>query len=155
LKARIGDIVEITTSKGLAYAVYTHRHTKPPKYGALLRVFDGIFSVQPDDIASLARIPIRFSTFFPLQAAVNKDLVRIIGNITVPENLKPFPVFRSGTTNPKTKKVAMWWLWDGDREWRVGNLTDEQRKLSFRGTWNDTFLRDRIEAGWRPENDPR
>lgn len=40
-RARIGGIVEIPTKNGLAYAQYTHNHTEPPKYGQLLRVFEG------------------------------------------------------------------------------------------------------------------
>ena len=35
-RLKIGDIVEIETSKGNVYAQYTHKHKQ---YGALLRVF--------------------------------------------------------------------------------------------------------------------
>jgi hypothetical protein len=155
MKVRIGNIVEIQTSKGLAYAQYSHKHDKPPKYGALLRVFDQIFQEQPADLEGLTRLPIQFSIFFPLQTAVNQNIVKIVGNITVPENLRSFPLFRSGTPDRETKKVATWWLWDGEREWRVGELTPEQRKLPIEGVWNDTMLIRRIESGWRPENDSR
>jgi len=55
--------------------------------------------------------------------------------------------------NPVTRKVDVWWLWDGQEEWKVGDLTAEQRRLSIRGVWNDTLLRDRLESGWRPETD--
>ena len=41
MKATIGDVIEIVTSKGLAYAQLTHRHTAPPRYDALIRVFSG------------------------------------------------------------------------------------------------------------------
>ena len=156
MKVRIGDIIEIRTSRGLAYAIYTHRHDKPPRYGALLRVFDRLFSSRPDALEEIAKLPVRFSTFFPLQAATNRGLVEVVGNVSVPENLAPFPVFRAaGLPDLKTKKVHAWWLWDGVKEWRVGALTPEQRKLPIRGAVNDTMLVSRIEKDWRPENDPR
>jgi hypothetical protein len=47
MKIRFGDIAEIKTSIGLAYAIYTHRHTQPPKYGALIRVFDQLYQSRP------------------------------------------------------------------------------------------------------------
>jgi hypothetical protein len=155
MKAKVGDIVEIATSKGLAYAIYTHRHTEPPNFGALLRVFDRLYSSRPLDFDEVVKIPIRFSTFFPLQAALNKNMVGIVANVPVPKALCSFPIFRSGNPDPITKKVETWWLWDGENEWRVGNLTPEQRSLSFAATWTPKFLIGRIEAGWRPETDPR
>jgi YD repeat-containing protein len=41
----------------------------------------------------------------------------------------------------------------GEKEWKVGDITAEQRKLPLRGIWNDTLLVERIEAGWSPSND--
>jgi hypothetical protein len=153
MKVQFGDILEIRTSKGLAYAIYTHRHEQSPKYGALIRVFDQLYQSRPVGISDLVNIPIRFSTFFPLQAAVEKGIVEIVGNVSTPDSLKSFPLFRSGVIDPQTKKVRTWWLWDGEKSWRVGDLTIEQRSLPIRGIWNDTYLVHRIEEGWRPEND--
>jgi len=42
-RVKIGDIIEIPTSKGLAYAQYTHNHKQRPHFGALIRVLDGLF----------------------------------------------------------------------------------------------------------------
>jgi hypothetical protein len=155
MKVRFGDIVEIKTSKGLAYAIYTHRHTQPPKYGALIRVFDQLYQSRPVRTDELISTPIRFSAFFPLQAAVTKGIVEVVGHVSIPKNLLPFPLFRSGIVDPQTKRVRIWWIWDGKKSWRVGDLTSEQRKLPIRGVWNDTYLVHRIEEGWRPEKDSR
>ena len=57
--------------------------------------------------------------------------------------------------DPQTGKVAIWWLWDGEKEWRVGSLDAKQRKLPIRSVWNDTMLIERIDAGWTAESDPR
>ena len=43
---------------------------------------------------------------------------------------------------------------DGEKEWRIDGMTQEQRKLSIRGVWNDTLLVERINACWTPETDP-
>ncbi len=63
------------------------------------------------------------------------------------------PTFRTGVINPKTGKVDVWWLWDGNREWKIGAISEEQRKFPIRGSWNDTLFIERIEEGWLPEKD--
>ena len=156
MRVRIGDIIEIRTSRGLAYAIYTHCQAAPPKYGAMLRVFEGFYKSRPQDLPALSVRPIQFTTFFPLQAAVSRRLVDAIGNVSVPEPLKPFPLFRCGASmDSTTQKVKTWWLWDGTSEWRVAALSADQRKLPIRGIWNYAYLVSRIEQGWRPETDPR
>jgi hypothetical protein len=151
-KAKFGDVIEIQTHDGLAYALYTHRNEK---YGALLRVFGRVFASRPSSFNWLSEEPPQFDAFFPLQAALQKGIVETVGDVEVPPALQGFPVFRNGTPDPSTRKVENWWLWDGDKEWQVGKLTSEQRKLPLLGVINDTLLRQRIEAGWTAENDRR
>ena len=68
---------------------YTHiGHDKPPRFGALLRVCDGLYSSRPSDIHGIVKGPVRFSLFFPLQAAVDRGLVEVIGNVAIPKNLQ-------------------------------------------------------------------
>lgn len=150
VKLKIGDVVEIKTAKGLAYAQYAHKHKQ---YGALLRVFGDFHDNRPNGFAELVKNKPTFMCFFPLNAAVDQGIVSIVDNVALPTEAQAFPVFRSGVTDPSTRKVGVWWLWDGEKEWRVGDLTAEQRKLSIRGVWNDTLLIERIESGWTPETD--
>jgi hypothetical protein len=150
-KIQIGDTIEIPTSKGLAYAQYSHNH---PRYGALLRILPGTFATRPDELERLVCQPEVFVTFFPLQAALNKGIFEVVSNFSVPESAKNLPLFRTGVIDPKTGRVKVWWLWDGQREWRVGDISREQRKLPFREIWNDTLLIERIESGWTPYTDP-
>jgi hypothetical protein len=154
-RLHFGDIVEIKTGKGLAYAIYTHRHATPPKFGDLIQVFDCLYESRPVDIESIAKNPIRFATFFPVRVALNRGLVERVGTISIPDDLKSFPTFRSGNPDSKTKKVSTWWLRDFERDktWQVGSLTPEQKKLPILGVWNNSYLIRRIEEGWRPEND--
>ena len=149
-RIKIGDIVEISTAKGFSYTQFIHKH---PKYGALLRVLPGFFDHRPSTFLSLVNSRDMFMCFFPLQAAVNREIFNVVGNLPLPEKAKKFPLFRAGNENPQTGKVEIWWLWDGEKEWKIGNLSAEQRKLPVLGVWNDTLLKDRIEAGWLPEKD--
>jgi hypothetical protein len=150
-KLKLGDVVEIRTSKGLAFAQYTHQHKQ---YGAMLRVFRDIFQARPSNMEDLIKLHPAFICFFPLKAAVDQGIFSIVANIAVPVEAQNFPVFRAGVISPTTGKVEVWWLWDGEKEWRVDKLTAEQRQYPIRGVWNDTLLIERIEAGWTPENDP-
>jgi hypothetical protein len=143
-RPRIGDILEIPLpGNGLGYAQYTHKHAA---YGALLRVFDVREKVT--NFSSLFANEILFSTFFPLSAALNQNILSVASNQPLPAAFQPFPVFRAGVQN-KQGKVEVWWLWDGVKEWRVGTLSDEEMKFPIRGVINDTLLIERIRERWR------
>jgi hypothetical protein len=150
MSVKIGDVVEVNTEKGYAYCLYTHKHKQ---YGALLRVWSRQYAEPLTHFDALVREPPTFSCFFPLGAAVKRQLVRVVGRVAVPSELEPFPIFRSGMVDPATRKVAVWWLWDGTKEWRIGSLEPAQRALPISEVWNDTALRQRIESGWTPETD--
>ena len=150
-KPKIGDIIEIPTKKGLAYAQYTHQHSQ---FGGLIRVFDVLFENRPSDFSKLVTAPVRFSTFFPVAAAIKRGIFAVVGHRDVAPQNKSFPLFRDGVADPKTNKVKVWWLWDGEKEWKVGEITPEQRMLPLRAIWNDTLLIEKIESGWTPSNDP-
>ena len=150
-KARIGDIVEIPTCKGLAYAQFSHYHAlKPNNWGALLRVLHGTFARRPGFLAELAAGKEAFCTFFPLQASINRKLVTIVGHEELPVHAQAFPVFRSGVPNPATGKVEVWWPWDGVEECKVGKLTSEQLDLPLLQIPSYPMLVDWIETGWTP-----
>ncbi len=154
VRPRIGDIIEIPTPKGLAYAQFTHKHDTPPRFGALLRVLPGLFAQRPVDFADLVCRQPAFSTFFPLGAACNRGIVRVVASEEIPRHSESFPIFRSSHRDKTGKRAGPWFLWDGQREWRVEDLSNEQlRDYPPRGIWNDTLLIERILAGWRHEHD--
>jgi len=150
-RCKIGDVIEIPTRIGLAYAQYSCRHSN---YGYLLRVLQTTYQSRPDHLADMVREKEKFVAFFPLQAAINREIFHVIANFPVPSEASGCPIFRTGMPDPQTRKVEIWWLWDGEKSWKVGELTSAQRKLPLRGIWNDTLLIERIETGWLPENDP-
>lgn len=151
-RAQPGDIIEVSTAKGLAYVQYTHQH---PTHGGLIRVFDAVFESRPSGFAEIVKGPVRFSTFFPVRAAVHRGIFKVVGHEVIAPQNAAFPIFRIGIEDPKSKKVALWWFWDGEREWAVGQITSEQRKMPLRAVWNATMLIERIETGWTPQDDPR
>jgi hypothetical protein len=151
-RPQIGDIVEITTSKGLAYALYSHEHDKQPRMGSLLRVLPGLFSKRPETFSEMTQKKEQFAVFFPLRAAVKQGIVQIIAHEKLPDWAIRFPVFRNGLPD-RYGKVHDWWLWDGEKEWKVGKLTPEMRLYPDLGVVNDTRLIEMIEAGYNPEND--
>lgn len=144
-RLKVGDIFRVTTSKGYAYGIYTHRD---PVFGALVVLFKGFFSDLPSQGFFEETGEIQFRVFFPLSYALKSGKIKIVGNIQLPKRLQDFPLFRSGLPNPSTHKIDNWWLWDGTREWYVGRLSPEQWELPVKELWNDTLLIENIESGW-------
>jgi hypothetical protein len=157
-KIKLGDVIAISTARGKAYAQYCfhHRYLDASRaggsYGALIRILPGIFPEQPINLDSLVEAEHLYSIFFPLQAAVNRGIVTVVGNYRIPPFAQPLPLFRHGFGHPKTNKVAEWSVWDGDKLTKVGALTPQIKKLPLLSIWNDTLLRERIESGWLPEH---
>lgn len=139
VRPKVGDICRIDTDCGAAYFQYTHKHER---YGALIRVFPGIFHAEPD-LAALIEDDSIYTTFFPLGAACNRGITKIVAEAEVKPQWAKFPMFRAAVVLPDGRS-GPWWLWDGEREWKVGTLRPEHEKLPLRGVCNDTFLIDKI-----------
>ena len=153
-KIKIGDIIEIKTGKGLSYAQYSHEHVAHPKFGSLIRVLPGFHKERPTDFANIVKQKATFVVFVALQHMVNENYVMVVNNQPVPPDAQVFPVFRNGIPDPKTRKVKIWWFWDGEKEWKVGNLTNEEKRMPILAIIGDELLVKRIESGWTPETDP-
>jgi hypothetical protein len=145
-KPQIGDVVEIRTNRGLAYALYTHEHEQ---YGSLLRVFSRILLERPREFETFLAEQTQFDTFYPLLGAAKRGIVKIAGHVEIPANLQRFPIFRAEGGISRDGRVLNWWLWDGVREWRIGDLSSNQKQFPIRGTVNHTLLVERIESGWK------
>lgn len=143
-RPKIGDIIEIPLpGERFGYAQYTHKHKI---YGALLRVF--LVREKVVNIAELSNAPHQFTTFFPLAAALNKQIVIIVGNLPLRNEFMEFPIFRTGVAN-LSGVVDVWWLWDGENEERIGKLSPKQMEYPIRNVINDTLLIERIDSGWQ------
>jgi hypothetical protein len=150
-RPKIGDVIEIDTGEGFAYAHYSHKHEE---WGCLLRVYNKRYPERPVDLAAAVAGEPTFYKFFPLGSYVHRGVVTIADHVPLSEAAMVFPRFRNG--NPDLAgKVHLWSIWDGERSVRVGPLTDEIRTLSQLGLCDDVFLIHQIVTGWTPETDPR
>ncbi len=151
-RVRIGDVIEIPTAKGLAYAQLSHN---VKRWGSLLRILPGFRASRPERFSDLVGQKERFVVFFPLQAAVNRNIFEVVEHEEVPEHARPLPLFRAAGFIDREGHVHDWWLWDGETNRKIGNLDDETRKLPMLEVWNDTLLIQRIEEEWTPATDHR
>ena len=145
---RIGDVIEIPIVDQYAYAHYSHEHKT---YGALLRVMPATFAARPSDFEWISGAEPQFLCFFPLVAAIKQGLVERAGRAHLAEAAQAFPVFRASVR--AADGWGPWWLWDGEKEWRIGALQTGMEQLPIRGVINDTLLVERIRSGWRAERD--
>jgi hypothetical protein len=147
-RIRVGDVVEVATSNGLAYAQVSHIHREERSaYGPLLRVLPGFFLKRPAQLAELVSQDATVLMFCALSAAVRNGICEIVGNVPVPEKYREFPVFR--TTDDPARIAGNWAFWDGKKEWFVGKeITPEQRRMPFRSICDGVLFRERIEQGW-------
>lgn len=147
-RAKIGDIVQILTSKGIAYAQFTHKHNE---YGYLLAVFKGFYKSLPGDFSQIVSMKPQFFVFFPLQSALNQNLVSVVSNVPVAVGNKSFPIFRTCHRSSSGEKVN-WAIWDGEKSERLGRkLNEKEKTYSMRGIISAPLLVERIEKGYRPE----
>lgn len=153
-RIKISDIVEIPTSKGLAYAQVTHIHSQEhSSYGPLVRIVPGFFIKRPERFDELVRKEPVAIMFCALQAAIKRGIGEIVANVVVPAESKGFPLFRATNDYPGADTPKNWWFWDGERTWPVGRITAEQRRVPLREIVDGVQPRERIESGWSPETD--
>lgn len=155
-RVKLGDIFEIPTKKGIAYAQYIGKHLAPPRYGALIRVFEPLYQKQLVDPAIVTDSPERFLTFFPLGAVVYRGIFQVVGNAPVPEKYSRIPLLRAPLRyiGGLTGRVRTWIFWDGqDRFTREStDLTADERRTSLKQCITDVVLVEHIENDWRPED---
>jgi hypothetical protein len=108
----------------------------------LIRVFPGIFATEPDLDALIEEEAI-YTTFFPLGVACSRGIANIVAGSDVKPQWAKFPVFRTAVVLPDGRS-GPWWLWDGEREWKIGTLRPEHENFPLRGVCNDTFLIEKI-----------
>lgn len=148
-KLEIGCVFSIETQNGKAYFQYV---LKNEILGELIRVLPGRFHNDIEDLQGLVNEHEIFMVHFPLKAAARRKLVCFVGHFKLPNNFKCPKFMRSKQTN-RVGELIKWQIIDYETWERedVLELSDEQKKLSPWGTWNDTLLIDRLNKGWTPE----
>lgn len=140
-KVKLGDVLQVLTSQGIAYAQVTHKH---PEFGYLIRVFSGFYDAPPEDFSAVVSGPVQFSAFFVVQSAVNQGLLSVVANTPVPESLQVFPTFRSrnGGTGGSI------WLWSGGDAVRLERcLLPEELLYPTEGIISAPLLVKKLQSG--------
>lgn len=148
-KIQVGDVFEITTTKGKGYFQYIY-HNKT--IGELIRVLPGLYLKQPQDMIPVVAAKELYFVHFPLKASYKQGIVRLIGNFNMPEGLKLPKKMRDNFVD-RNGNIICWHIVDYST-WKnesVKVLTEEQKGLSPWGIWNDTLLIERLVEGWTPD----
>src|SRR5258708_2178341 len=155
----VGDIFEIDTPAGLAYAQYTH---DAGDLGQLVRVLPGTYSSRPD-LALLAKQRELYFVFYTLQYALRAKQVEVVSNHAIPDWAKEPPVMRKagGLSDAEGRRLnwtigpALSLSTTGDLQQalKVRGLSPEQAKLSIASIWPHPVMVEKIAKGWTPERD--
>ena len=150
-RVRVGDVFEIPLSDGRkAYGQYVFRDKK---MGPLVQVFDLITEgdLPPEEV--LERLKSAKPLFPPVItgvfAAVRTGLWKVIGRLPIREFT--YPKFVSTFYDQKTGKARIWFLYDGEKDIRIGpELPEEYKQLEFLMVWSPYDVMYRIETGEYP-----
>ncbi len=146
-KIEIGDVFELNTKKGKAYFQCVN---KDKLRCDTIKVFNKIYT-ERQIINKAVEIEDYYFIGFALSAALNKNLVEKVGNISL-GNFELPKYMRSKLVIGG--KFLGWHIIDVKTLKRqlVETLSSEQKKLSPWGIWNDTLLKERLEKGWNLDN---
>ena len=158
-KARIGDVCEIQTPKGLGYVQYTHEH---PDMGQLVRILPGLFLERPI-VSELVKTRELYFTFYVLNHAIRKLLASVVSNEPIPEWAKTVPLMRFDRSFDRIERPN-WLIADAFFELTVENLkrtlphlkhvlTPEEETLSIHALWGHQAMVDSLVEGWTPSRD--
>jgi hypothetical protein len=125
-RLEIGAVLEIPTSAGYRYAQYTHRHKR---YGCLLRVFEFVSQIPATSFEFIAETTSTLPIFSFVSEAVKAGKFHIVAHAPISHAHAVFPVFRCAVHGHQPGQVLSWILWDGDHEWQVSRLSEEDAKL--------------------------
>lgn len=146
-KAQIGDVFGIETPKGIGYFQYVYLNPKDDI--ELIRVFPGLYAEEPQRMEDIVLQQEVYFVQFPVRAAYRRKIIRLIGHYEVPSEIE-VPPKQMRTTHMVRGEFICWHIVDYET-WRrtsVKDLTEEQKKLSPWGIWNDTFLIEKMVEGW-------
>jgi hypothetical protein len=142
-KISLGDVFEFETKLGKVYLHYVSKDEDIE----LVRVLDGFHDALPLDMDMLVRRPEKFLIHFPIAAALRKGIVNKAGHSF--EMLGNPPLFMRSVEIIGDEFLG-WQIVNTSNLQRrlVKELSEEEKRLSPFGVWNDTLLREQLETGW-------
>ena len=145
-RAKVGDVFEIPLLDGRkGYGQYVFRDDN---HGPLIQVYDLIVNNEEDiDIETIIESPALFPPVFTgVFAAIRQGLWKVVGNTPVKDFI--YPKFVNTFWDDKTGKARSWFLWDGEKETKLGwELPEEYKNLEFEIVWDPHGISERIENG--------
>ncbi len=143
-RAKSGDILEVKTPDGLAYLQYVGKH---PDLGDTILVSPTTYQKRPADFDQTFENG--YVTFYPVNAAISKNMVEVVGRKDVPAGLPPKRLRLEGVWSDRGVET---WVIEGESGQTVKKtLSEEERRLPIGSIWNHEFLLQRLATGWRPE----
>lgn len=104
-RAKIGDVYYVKVPNG--YKLYQWAYNIP-KIGAYIRVFDGLYSSLPNNVAEIAAGPHSYIISFYSSRAYRIGLANLLGNFPVPKEY-PFPEYMFSFH--WCEGEAAYWVW--------------------------------------------
>lgn len=155
-KPTIGDVAEIKTHHGLAYAQYTLDGNGS---GQIVRVLPGLYNSRPD-LESLALQRELYFVFYTLAFAIRKKEAEIVCNLPVPEWAECEPLMRHASGRTRQGKITGWRIVPALSSLTVDflirtpvlrELTQGQERLSIHQIWPHPVMVKELARGWTPE----
>ncbi len=139
-----GDIVEIETSKGLAFVQLTHTH---PSYPPVVKFLKGPYEKRPDNVTSLVSGEGPMA-MVPLSGVLEKLGLKHnrVGNVEIPRSEQAFPIFRMPIRG-KQGEIIYWWFWDGQGLTFSSELMEQQENLPLREVMSSSRFLEQLSIG--------
>lgn len=147
-KIETGDIFQLKTGKGYIYLQCVLVPENRRQHVELIRVYYDVHPT-PISIIPLIQESSYFYIRFTLHAAYNRKIVEKTGNLPLEPGFQPPRYFRTQNIFGEGWQIVDSVTW---KRQSFKELTDEQKKLSPWGGWNDTLIKERLDGGWRLEN---
>ncbi|MBW3523079.1 hypothetical protein [Chryseobacterium sp. NKUCC03_KSP] len=148
-KVELGDIYSISTKKGLGFLQLVKLPENERNDVELVKVSYDLYLKVLDNIEQVFRKDF-FYVQFPVKAALKKGLIDFVKNSNLPNDFVIPRYYRTEHYLNPTEWLIIDKKTNEVKHFR--SLTDEQLKLSPNSVWNDTYLKERLEEGWKLEN---
>ena len=150
VRLKPGAILELHTSRGLAYLQYVGKHAD---FGDVIRVLYGFHKTRPPDLAGLAKSP-GYYTFYAVRASASAGFVEVVSNaiplpseVAVPEELR-----RPGMID-KEGNVLNWIIERKGIKSIHRTLTESEKVLPILAIWSHDLLVTYVTEEWTPSQE--
>ena len=147
VKVKTGDIFSIDVLGGKSFLHYI----RDIRGKELIRVLDGVFPEDFNQLEALVQTPERFMVGFPVSSAYRFGLIKLVGFASAAA-YQPPAIMRSWWKRPDGSIFHYTIDTETLKRTEAHNLTPEFLRLSPHGTWNDTLLVQRIANDWKLED---